>query len=169
MVIKVKVSFEEYMKLLYILMYTKPLLIFIVFVDILLLTWIFVYYTSLLDVSEPSYYQFFATLLITVFQPAGFFYIIWRNYRSSNQLTEELEIDLSPTLIKVRGDSFYMELLWEKIYKVVELKNWFLIYQNTLSAVIIPKQSLSPEEQQEFVTLLDTIPSNVRVELKSKR
>lgn len=166
MVLKIKVTFEEYIRLLFMLMYTKPLLIFIVSVDILLLTWIFVYYTSLMDVSEPSYYQFFATLLITVFQPTGFFYIIWRNYHSSNQLTEELEINLSPTLIKVRGDSFYMELLWDKIYKVIEMKNWFLIYQNTLSAVIIPKQSLSEEEVNQFISLLGTIPPNVRVKLK---
>jgi len=32
-------------------------------------------------------------------------------------------------------------MTWEKTYKVQELKDWFLIYQNKLVANVIPKSS----------------------------
>jgi hypothetical protein len=169
MSLRVKISFEEYLRLLYILMYSQPLLIFIVLVDLVLLGWIIGYYQKLLPVSEPSYFQFITVAIITILQPLGIFYVIWRNYHSSSHLREPLEIQFTPTIIKVWGDSFYTELKWEKIFKVEELNNWFLIYQNNLSAVIIPKKVFSETQCDEFIALLDVIPSHVPVHLKEKK
>jgi len=41
---------------------------------------------------------------------------------------------------------------------VVELKKWFLVYQNNLSAIIIPKKSFLPNQVEEFKQLLTSIP-----------
>ncbi len=169
MILKTKVSFAEYCKLLYFLMYTKPPLILIVFIDVVLLGWILGYYAHLLDVSRPSVYQFLTAFLITVIQPFGIYYVIWRNYHSSSYLMEPLEIECTTTIIKITGESFYTELKWEKINKVVELKDWYLIYQNYLTAVILPKRSFSEAEKEEFSALLDAIPPRVPVQLKKWR
>jgi hypothetical protein len=36
-------------------------------------------------------------------------------------------MEILPNEIKVNGESFYMEVKWEKIFKIVEKQNWFLI------------------------------------------
>lgn len=66
-------------------------------------------------------------------------------------------MDLTEDEIKIRGESFYMEILWSKIYKIVEKKNWFLIYQNNLSAILIPKKELSPAQIKQIQEILGSV------------
>ncbi len=64
---------------------------------------------------------------------------------------------LAENEIKIKGESFYMEILWSKIYKIVEKKSWFLIYQNNLSAILIPKKNLSPEQIKQIQEILASV------------
>ncbi len=66
-------------------------------------------------------------------------------------------MELAGEEIKIRGESFYMEILWSKIYKIVEKKKWFLIYQNNLSAILIPKKELSPKQIQQIQEILGSV------------
>jgi hypothetical protein len=72
-------------------------------------------------------------------------------------LRETLDMDLAEDEIRIRGESFYMEILWPKIYKIVEKKKWFLIYQNNLSAILIPKKDLSPEQIKQIQEILGSV------------
>jgi len=81
-------------------------------------------------------------LLIVVVQPIVIYMTIRRNYMSSNHLRETLEIEITQKEVKIVGESFYLEIKWNKIFKVIEKQNWFLIYQNNLSAILIPKKDL---------------------------
>lgn len=164
MVIKSKVSFKEYLKLLYSLTYKKPVMRLIVFVAFAMLVWIVGYYTKILPLPEPTFYQYITLVLITIVQPAVIYYTIWKNYHSSYHLKEILEIEFTPKEIKISGESFYTVFTWEKTYKVQELNNWFLIYQNSLSAIIIPKKSLR-NQIKEFRQLLQetrTVPLHLK-------
>ena len=60
-----------------------------------------------------------------------------------------------------------MEIKWDKVFKIEELADWFLVYQNTLSAVIIHKKDFSSAELEEFISIITAIP-NVPVHLKNK-
>lgn len=100
-------------------------------------------------------------------QPITIYWTIKRNYDSSNHLGELLEIELSKTEIKVQGESFYTEIKWEKIFKIDEQTNWFLIYQNNLSAIIIPKKEFGSNQLEEFKRILNAIP-NVPIHLKKE-
>lgn len=132
----------------------------------LILLWIIFYYLDLFNLPKPIFYQYLTLGLITVVQPIGIYFMIWRNYHSSNHLREPLEIVLTEKEIKIKGDSFYMEILWDKLFKITEEQNWFLIYQNNLSAVIIPKKSFSSKEINNFKKILSTITA-IPVTLKS--
>ncbi|MBI3882879.1 MAG: phosphatase PAP2 family protein [Sphingobacteriales bacterium] len=134
-------------------------MLLILFVDCLMLTWVLGYYGHFLPLPKPTYYQYFTIFLISIVQPIVIYTTIRNNYNSSNHLKEPLEIEFSDQEIKLTGDSFYTVLAWTKIFKVVELKNWFLIYQNNLSAVIIPKKSFSPDDEIEMKRLLRSITS----------
>jgi hypothetical protein len=130
-----------------------------------MIIWILGYYLHLIPVPKPEIYQYITLSLISVVQPLVIFWTIKRNYDSSNHLGEPLEINLTQNEIKVRGESFYLEIAWNKIFKIEETKRWFLIYQNNLSAILVSKKNLSTEEMNTFKNILRAIP-NVPVHLK---
>jgi hypothetical protein len=156
MTIKTKISFKEYVLLLYRLTYKKTVMKLLLVVAVAMLVWIVGYYTNILPVPKPTIYQYTTFFLITIVQPTVIYTTIRKNYRSSSHLKEELKIEFTATEIKMHGDSFYTVLEWAKIYKVQELKDWVLIYQNSLSAIIIPKSSLIGK-LREFKHLLQSI------------
>ena len=154
MIIKTKIRFKEYVKLLYSLAYERTMLRLLVLVALLLLLWILFYNFDVFNLPKPIIYQYITLSLIAVAQPAIIFITIWRNYYSSNQLRENLEIELASEMIKINDESYYMEIEWEKLFKIVEKPNWFLMYQNNLSAIIIPKKDMNSADIVDFRKLL---------------
>ncbi|HYM93796.1 MAG TPA: hypothetical protein VET23_06635 [Chitinophagaceae bacterium] len=126
MTVVVKVSFKEYVKLLYSLTYKKPMMKLILSVALALLIWITGYYLHLLPVPKATFFQYSTLVLITIVQPLVIFSTIRKNYKSGSLLQEEVKMEFDANQIKLRGDSFYTELTWSKMYKVQELKSWFL-------------------------------------------
>jgi hypothetical protein len=164
--IKMQLSFKEYAKLLLTLTYRKPVMILLITAVIILLVWIVCYHAGISHLPEPTIYQYFTLFLICLVQPIVIYSTIWKNYHSSNLLKEQLEITFTETQIKIRDESFYAEYDWQKIYRVYELKNWYLIYQNNLSAITIPKKAFEHNEWS-FISLLKSIP-NISINLKNK-
>ena len=99
---------------------------FLIGVATLLLAWIAFYYLGIRDLPESIIYQYLTLALIVLVQPFVIFTTIRRNYNSSNHLQETLDMELTANEIKITGESFYMEILWSKIYKTIERENWFL-------------------------------------------
>lgn len=59
-----------------------------------------------------------------------------------------------------------MEVYWHKMFRIVEKKKWFLIYQNSLSAILVPKRDLTKKETETFIQTLKSL-KKVPVELMS--
>lgn len=154
MKIRTQVSFKQYAKLLFGLTYQRPIMKLILGVALLLILWITFYYAGYFDLPLPIIYQYITLGLIVVVQPIVIFTTIYTVYHSSNQICEPLEMELLPETIKIHGNSFYMEVKWEKLYKIIERRHWFIIYQNSLSAIIIAKKDLKPIEIMEFRNIL---------------
>jgi len=150
MKIKTRISFKEYRNLLFKLTYQKPIMKIILCVALAMLVWILGYYLHFLPVPKPQIYQYITLLLITVIQPITIYLTIRRNYNSSNHLREKLEIEITKIQIKVQAESFYSEIKWDKLFKIEEQQNWFLLYQNNLSAIIIPRKAFSSTQLKEF-------------------
>ncbi len=165
MTIKTKISFKEYQKLLFGLTYRKPIIILLLIVDFAMMVWICGYYFNLFPLPKPTIYQFITFILISIVQPLIIFDTIWQNYKSSNHLGEPLEIELTKNEMRIQGKSFLTEIKCNKLYKIVEHKNWFLIYLNTLSAIVIPKKVFHGEEREEFKKIVKGI-TNVPIHLK---
>ncbi|MBF6609046.1 MAG: YcxB family protein [Flavobacterium sp.] len=125
--------------------------------SLLLILWIVFHYVGLLDLPEPTIYQYITLALIVVIQPAGIFTLIYRNYHSSNHLRETLTMNLNDEAIEITGESFLMKVYWDRMYKIVEHAKWFLIYQNNFSAIIIPKASLTSEQEIELRQILQNV------------
>ncbi len=131
-------------------------MIVILCVALVMLLWILGYYLHFLPVPKPAYYQYMTLVLIILVQPLVIYRTIKRNYESNNLLKETLEIEFTKKEIILKGESFYTELTWGKIYKVVELKGWFMIYQNSLSAILISRGSFKTKQIDEFKQILQS-------------
>ncbi|WP_299252349.1 YcxB family protein [uncultured Cytophaga sp.] len=143
MIIKTKVSFKEYVTLLLSLAYKKIVLRLLLGLALVIILWIASYYLHLFNLPKPIIYQYITLFLIVIVQPSIIFILTLRNYNSSNYLQESLEMEITSNEIMITGISFYMEIKWVKFFKIVETKSWFLMYQNSLSAIIIHKKYLS--------------------------
>lgn len=72
-----------------------------------------------------------------------------RSFTSNKMFQEEVIYEFINDTIKTKGKSFKSELAWSSIYKVKELKEWFLIYQSKQLFYMIPKDVLK-DKQAEF-------------------
>lgn len=140
------------------LAYRKPVLILLVIFDVLMVAWVVSYFMEWLELPEPEYPQYMAIFLISIVQPVVILLTVRKNYKSSTRLNGEMKLTFTSEKLIVSGHLFYSEFSWHKAYKLVEHKNWFLIYENTLAAVLIHKDDLSKDEQQKFRALIKTIP-----------
>ncbi|MFZ1685790.1 MAG: YcxB family protein [Flavobacteriales bacterium] len=156
--INTRVTYSEYMKLLFTLAYRKPMMLVVVVLGAAVLLFLVACSLGLEPLPQPHFYHYTALLLILVVQPLAILYTISRTYRSSNHLKERLSIELDAERTRLTGESFSMEFAWTKTYKVVELRNWFMIYQNTLSAVLIPKRAFAPGEQEALRRIVLAVP-----------
>lgn len=156
--IKAKISFKQYVGLLFRLTYTKPPLLVIVCVGLMMAAWVVCYAWGLSFVTKPQTFQYITLLVIFLMQPLFIFLTIRRTYMSSYHLREPVEMVFDEDHIQITGKFFYLELNWAGLFKVVELRNWFMLYQNSLSAVLVPKRSFKAEQQPEFKELLNAVP-----------
>ncbi|MBK7969826.1 MAG: YcxB family protein [Bacteroidetes bacterium] len=78
-----------------------------------------------------------------------------------------IEMKITSQKIKIKGDSFYLEIKWHKGFKIVEKANWFLLYQNSLSAILIPKNVMSAAEVVKFRGILKKIEDDLIIDLKN--
>jgi hypothetical protein len=168
MIINSKVSFHEYRKLLFGLTYKKPVMKLLLGVAGMMVLWILSYSFHLLPLPKPEIYQYLTLILILVVQPLVIYWTIKRNFDSSTHLGQHLELELTPDQIKIRGECFYTEIRWKNLFRIEERKHWFLLYQNNLSAIIIPKKDLTGAQQEDFEKILATIP-DVPIFLIKKR
>lgn len=157
MLIKTKISFREYRNLLFSLTYQRAVMIVLLCVALLVLLWIVFYHLHVLNLPEPVIYQYITFILIAIVQPTVIYFTIRRNYYSSNHLRETLQMELTDDRMKIKGESFYMEILWNKVFKIDEKEHWFLIYQNNLSAILIPKKSFNADQTAHFKHILRNI------------
>lgn len=63
----------------------------------------------------------------------------------NNRVTETLTFTFSQEQFSIKGETFTTDMTWNKLYKVVETKNWLLIYQNKGMANVLPKSAISAE------------------------
>lgn len=158
MTLTTKVSLKQYTRLMFMLAYRKPILILLVCFNLLMIGWVVSYFADWLSLPQPEYPQYLAIFLISIVQPLVIYLAIRSNYKSSTRLNSEMKLTFTHEKLIISGHMFYSEFSWHKAYKLVEYKNWFLVYENTLAAVLIHKSDISKAAQLEFKALVKTIP-----------
>ncbi|KPM32538.1 Hypothetical protein I595_956 [Croceitalea dokdonensis DOKDO 023] len=68
-----------------------------------------------------------------------------RDFYSNQMLQQKMEYEFLEDKIILRGDTFSTEMQWAKLHKVVETKDWLLLYQSNSLANLIPKESIGEQ------------------------
>jgi len=71
-----------------------------------------------------------------------------KGFRTQKSLQDPITLNLGEEGIAYSQEMGSYLLLWERVYKWHENKQFFFLYESDLAARIIPKRALSPEEEQ---------------------
>ncbi len=140
--IETKIELKDYIKLMYILTYRRRGMLFANIMGLLLFTFTIMYFTGIIESNEFPWMPVVFSVLIVIVMPVSVYFSAKKNYQTHSRLQEKVIYEISEENINITGESFSSEMSWNKTYKVVELKDWFLFYQNKLVANIIPKESI---------------------------
>lgn len=144
MKIETQLSFKEYLRLMFVLTYKNPILVFLSCIGVIMFIGALFYFMGFkVPFDNPPYFQLIFGFSIVALLPFSIYRSAKKNFTSSGRLQEKIVYEFMDDYIRITGESFNSELTWEKTYKVTELKNWILIYQNRLVANIIPKKSFA--------------------------
>ena len=163
MKIEAKLSFKGYLKLVAYLTVKKPLMIILMAFIALFLIDTACYFLGFRE--HLPYFGLSFSLFCIVVYPLLIYFNTKKNFYSNKRLQEKIGYEFSNEKIIVSGETFTTEMDWSKIYRVVELKSWVLIYQSIQTANIIPKESFNGclDEFREIVKS-----SGVKSKLKKK-
>lgn len=152
MTIETKLDFKKYLTLMYTLTFRKPIMILLAIAGLIMFGSSILYFLGYaVPVDSPPYFQLVFGFFIIAFLPFSIYWTSRKNFSSHSRLHEKIIYEFTEEKIKQIGESFFSEIDWTKIYKIMELKNWILIYHNRQVANLIPKESFGdnlPEFKQ---------------------
>jgi len=164
MKIETKLDFKRYLKLTYVLLYRKPVMIFLTICGLLMFILSILYFLGSKSLfADPPYFQVVFGLFVIALLPFSIYKSARKNFSSHGRLQEKITYEFTDEKIKLIGESFNSEMSWDKTYKILELKNWILIYQNRQAINILPKDSFG-ENLTEFKALVKS--KNIKSKLK---
>lgn len=165
MTIKTKISFKEYLKLMYYLTYRKGWTIYVSIIGLVMLVTGILSLLKISDLqSDPTFALFFGAFAV-IFLPISIYFSARKNFASNKRLQEEIEYKFIDGKMIVRGNSFSSELGLSETFKIEEIKNWFLVYQSKQTANFISKSDLSGQELTELRFIFNEL-SGVKVKMK---
>jgi len=154
MKIETRMSQKEYTQLLFMRTYKRPLIIILTVFNLWLVGTGLVYFFGMTDLFEqPPYNLFFIGLAISIYFPVSVYFRSKRMYKSNARLQETITYEFSGDRLIIQGESFTSDRDLNKVYRIEEFGKWFLIYENTNVANIIPKESLTTDEINELRTI----------------
>src|SRR3982751_5322585 len=138
MLIKSKFTKQEFINANFIVFYSKPVIkIFTVLVSLALIISI----VAVIGAAKISVAQVITPIIMLGILPLLIYSRSSRGF-TSNNLNGAIEYNFDQTAFTIKGESFNVQLSWNKIYKVTKTKNWLLIWQNKNIATPIPKRNV---------------------------
>lgn len=95
--------------------------------------------------------------VVLVFGAIWWFVFRWllkRSLSQNPQLREPRKVTIDPNGLQVEATSFSTDYQWGDFVEKVETSDVFLLFTSKLSALILPKRVLTPEQLVEFRTFL---------------
>ena len=154
--ISTKLSFNDYLKLMFRMTYKNPILLFYSGGGAILLVVVFVLYVTgnLNSNGMPIEIFLILGLVFTLWVPFRLYRSAQKHYQSNKRIQEKLTYTFDEEKMHVSGESFEGTSDWKNVHKVSELKEYMMIYQSRATANMIPKSAFSPEQLSQFKAIL---------------
>lgn len=81
-----------------------------------------------------------------------------QSYATNKMMHEELYYEIDEEAVKIHGETFNNEVMWKSLWKIVELKDWIVLYQSKTLANFIPKRAISAENLSVIKNIFDLYP-----------
>ncbi|MDB5030374.1 YcxB family protein [Mucilaginibacter sp.] len=166
MQIKTQIQFKDYLKLQYTLSYQS---FFTLFSTCLVVIAFIVSFRQILEGAaddDTIYWLIFLGAYIFL-RPVVTYFATKKNFNTHQILREEIIYEFLPDKLLVTTSYSNSEIPWTKMYKIRELKKWFLIYQSNRTANLISKNFLTDEQILQLRSLFKSI-QGIKLKLKSK-
>lgn len=109
--------------------------------------------------SDFPWLQLLFAVWMTLLVPIFAYTSAKKGYASNSRIKESITYEFDGKWIAIKGESFETKLTWDKIYKVVEAKQFFLIYPQKKIANILPKKDMTGKDQLSFREIVKGIPN----------
>jgi hypothetical protein len=146
--LKTKISLEDYRRINFLLIYKRPLMVFVTLMGIMNIISFLLYCFGVKAFVSTLEYPLINLLIgavLTFLVPISIYNNSKKIYNTNKYLQEESEWTIDKIRLSAKGPSYYSEFDWKKIYKIKKLNRWILIYQDKLIVNIIPLDSFSSE------------------------
>ena len=162
-----QINFREYLKLMFHLYYRKPLSIILLIMAIIissqLLTWLFtgeIYYRN----TSNTFFGILMVVIILIFYPILLFRRFKSNFHTNKMIGLKTSTEFSLEKFSDTTETVYAEVDWSHVYKIEELKSWFLFYQSANTFGFCPKRVFSREQIFELRELI--VKNKVKAKLR---
>jgi len=160
---KIKISFKDYRNFILLRNLKNPISILILF---LAFVFISASIMSILfwqeNLGALIFYLIFLILIFIIY-PALVIRGIKKTFFSNKYLQESVTYDFSDENVMLTGETFSTMYKWEHIYKIEELKNWILLFQDRRVVNLLHKPQIPLGDLQELKEMI--IKKNIKRKL----
>lgn len=164
MKIQTKLEFKEYLRLLFILTYKRPIVIIVTLLGVAIIAMSLLYFTNII---LPNSFEHIIQLILGIFIITYLPFSVWlgakRTFKTHKLIQETIIYDFQENNVTITGETFNSEIELDKLYRILELKDWFLLYHNNRLMNIVTK----PQDSVE-IEKLRSILNKVNVKKKLK-
>lgn len=156
-----KLDIKSYTKLIFQLTYRRPFVI-VLYAILLMMLFSNIYLKD--NIYEYSIFPFVFSITFMILYPIAVYFNIRKNYKSNQRIQENIIYSITSEKITNEGETFSSEMDWSKIYKVLELRNWILLYQSSQTANIISKKDFTENDLKKFREIVKS--KNIKAKLR---
>lgn len=156
MLIETKLQKKEYLKLMFLWFYTKPWMIFISIVGLLMFLSSKLYFIGFnIPFDHKSVFQCIFGGLIVFFIPFMVVKTVNKAFSSRGRLHEKIIYEFYQDKFSIQGESFISETAWNTAHVIKETKKWILLLHNKILINAIPKSNFGVH-LHDFKTLIES-------------
>ncbi|MCI4670615.1 MAG: YcxB family protein [Bacteroidia bacterium] len=122
---------------------------------------IFLSFSAIMSLVYSMAFDLFFTIFwgcMVFLMPLFIYFFSIRSFKSNLRLQEKMVYTLNPEGMQIKGESFETRFSWDKVHKVTEVGQHFLIYENRMVAFLLPYSSFDEEKIVRFRVLLRSVP-----------
>ncbi len=156
---------DEYIKLKFFLYYRKPVAIITVILFVYLMYSVIRDFFAYGFLSQFDFFFIIMGIYFLIVFPIIFYFRIRKEYRTSKPLQKKVVSEITEErIIDVTEDST-AEASWNDVYKIEELKSWFILYYSKQMFGVCPKKAMTQEQIAEFRRIVNS--KNIKAKLKT--